>query len=349
MIQLLLIQKRLLLRENVDIFFFNAAKKVLRIIPHSRVALEVNNNQHDGAGAQVQRIASVFSLAKAIGIEFDFQQIMNIEVQHGDSYLDENDLQFFVADLNEWLKPLSIDKNEMLSISLQISSSGFKLFFALLWSLITSSFSQRTVKLQIPDAYWLTNRYPELYKYFGQTMNLNDSKEVFSTTDETIDIQIHIRASTLKKGSERYLEPESVLACLSDIYASKKLNKSNCTINIHTDCWLESTDNELVLRHASSETMEYWKKLGIIDSQGAIDKDLIATGLELIEKINASYPNVAVYPPQSPINAWNTMALADVLLISKSSFSFVGAILNTHGDIWTPNFWIAPLPNWKKF
>ncbi len=339
----------MLLRENADIFFFNAAKKVLRVIPHSRVALQVNNGQHDGAGAQVQRIASVFSLAKAIGIEFDFQRIANIEVQHGDSYLGEDDLQCFIADLNEWLKPLSKHTSEMPPRSVRISSSGFNLFFAILWSLVTSSFSSRTVKLQIPDAYWLTNRYPELYKYFGQTININDSKQVFRTTDEIIDIQIHIRASTLKKGSERYLEPESVLACLSDIYTSKKLNKSNCTINIHTDCLLESTDNDLVLRHASSETLKYWKKLGIIDTQGAVDKDLIATGLELIEKINASYPNVAVYPPQSPINAWNKMALADILLISKSSFSFVGAILNTHGEIWAPNFWIAPLPNWKRF
>lgn len=44
--------------------------------------------------------------------------------------------------------------------------------------------------------------------------------------------------------------------------------------------------------------------------------------------------------------AWNAMIMAETLILSKSSFSYVPAILNERHVIYTP-FWYKPLPSWK--
>jgi hypothetical protein len=50
---------------------------------------------------------------------------------------------------------------------------------------------------------------------------------------------------------------------------------------------------------------------------------------------------------QSPAEAWQAMMSADVLILSKSSFSIVPAIFNQHGVIVYTPFWVLPLPEWS--
>lgn len=48
----------------------------------------------------------------------------------------------------------------------------------------------------------------------------------------------------------------------------------------------------------------------------------------------------------SPVEAWEAMMTADVLILSWSSFSVVPAIFNRHGRIVYTPFWVQPLPHW---
>jgi len=45
-------------------------------------------------------------------------------------------------------------------------------------------------------------------------------------------------------------------------------------------------------------------------------------------------------------NVWRGMQTADILILSKSSFSFVPAILNLDGNVIYTPFWHDPLPHW---
>jgi hypothetical protein len=49
---------------------------------------------------------------------------------------------------------------------------------------------------------------------------------------------------------------------------------------------------------------------------------------------------------ESPMEAWQAMIDADVLILSMSSFSIVPAMLNHHGRIVYTPFWVQPLPQW---
>ncbi len=308
---------------------------------------DIGNN--DGAGAQLQRIASIYSLAIALGLDFSSQKIGSVEVQHGDPFLSELDVKNFVTSFNQLAAPLT---TKILGDSpkvVKMDSRPSRFFAGILWQALLSSLMKRPIVVQLVDAYGFTNFHPDLYRVFTQKMNSIENANLKREQKDLVDIQIHIRSSTLKYGSERYLDPEAIFSCLTNVISNKSLRGFEVTVGIHTDCWTEPAGTELISNHVTSETLEYWKLLGIVDDQGKVNRDQINIGRELIERIKSTYPKVIVYPQQSPIDAWRIMAEADVLIISKSSFSFVGGLLNPNAEIWTPTFWISPLDSWKIY
>jgi len=60
--------------------------------------------------------------------------------------------------------------------------------------------------------------------------------------------------------------------------------------------------------------------------------------------------HVEVIRGGNPLVAIEVMAKSDYLLMGKSSLSYVGALLNKSGKVYSPrDFWHKPLPGWRKF
>jgi hypothetical protein len=57
-------------------------------------------------------------------------------------------------------------------------------------------------------------------------------------------------------------------------------------------------------------------------------------------------PQLRIIANGDAIEALNGMATADILIMSRSSFSYVAAILNRRGVIIYHPFWHSPLPSW---
>jgi hypothetical protein len=57
-------------------------------------------------------------------------------------------------------------------------------------------------------------------------------------------------------------------------------------------------------------------------------------------------PNLRKFVNGDPIEALEAMATADLLMMSRSSFSYVAAILNAEGIVIYHPFWHSPLPEW---
>ena len=57
-------------------------------------------------------------------------------------------------------------------------------------------------------------------------------------------------------------------------------------------------------------------------------------------------PNLRKFVNGDPIEALEAMATADLLMMSRSSFSYVAAILNEEGIVIYHPFWHSPLPEW---
>ena len=57
-------------------------------------------------------------------------------------------------------------------------------------------------------------------------------------------------------------------------------------------------------------------------------------------------PNVKIIANGDAIEALKGMATADIFMMSRSSFSYVAAILNRRGIVIYYPFWHSPLPSW---
>lgn len=67
-------------------------------------------------------------------------------------------------------------------------------------------------------------------------------------------------------------------------------------------------------------------------------------------KSSESWDDFAAYSLQldgPPTEAWNAMMNADVLILSKSSFSIVPALFNRRGVVVYTPFWVRPLAHWR--
>jgi hypothetical protein len=61
------------------------------------------------------------------------------------------------------------------------------------------------------------------------------------------------------------------------------------------------------------------------------------------------YPDLRIISGGDPIDALKIMSQADYLIMSRSSLSYLGALLNRNGTIFfPPDFWHKPLKGWKK-
>jgi hypothetical protein len=72
---------------------------------------------------------------------------------------------------------------------------------------------------------------------------------------------------------------------------------------------------------------------------------LVDPQMNSLEDFN-EIPNLRRFINEDPIKTLKGMATADVLIMSRSSFSYVAAILNRKGVIIYHPFWHSPVPEW---
>jgi hypothetical protein len=78
---------------------------------------------------------------------------------------------------------------------------------------------------------------------------------------------------------------------------------------------------------------------GVLEISGVPDEDF---ALDLLAEVEVNRGG-------DPLNAILMLASADILCMSRSSFSYIAAIYNPDGVIFMPaDFWHQPLPNWIK-
>jgi hypothetical protein len=93
-------------------------------------------------------------------------------------------------------------------------------------------------------------------------------------------------------------------------------------------------------------TKSHLFELRLIDSENNPDKKVLDLAFTLLNAIHDRYRNVEFSKSQTPLSSLQSMASADFLVLSKSSFAFVAGILNRKGDIYSPEYWINLPSSW---
>ena len=187
------------------------------------------------------------------------------------------------------------------------------------------------LKVTIP--FYITTRNP---KVFNSVIN---SLPKFSTkqTQGKIRIVIHFRAGA----DPKHIDPGKSEARFLPIEYFEKLvshiqhENSNSELDV---CLLTDAPAESFSYSPPADQLEMWQRTGYEINNGLIE----IKALDLERSRILGFPGFRVVHGGDPVEALKVMADADYFLMSRSTLSFLGALLNRSGKIiYPPPFWFG--------
>ena len=295
----------------------------------------------DGTGAQLQRLITIAALCKFFNLGFIPSKINDFSVHPLDPFQSSTEYLIQLQRLNNFLNfPHScfetIDAKEktLLIPRLTINRFFFELFRQLL--------NPKPRELVIFEAYPVTEFCPGLFDKFACEISENIALVV---KNQRAQIVIHYRqgvgGNVIYPGQKipRQIELAKIAELLRYISARSEFNPK-AQITILTD----APDKVSFYSPPESQQLLWEGTPGYANGVMTIQPmDFSELSLETEIPIN-------VIRGGNPLDAITLMAMADIFVMSKSSLSYVGALLNKHGAIYYPkSFWHRPMRHWIEF
>lgn len=309
-----------------------------------RVYLTYNPNVlQDGYFSQLQRQLAIYSVAKRFKFSYYHTLVSNVTITPLDPYQTKNESNDFTSRYNKiynfrgdfnavsFAKVIEIDSPNLL----QIYWEGFKSFF-----------SRKTILIKIVLPYRIIERIPEIYSYAVRDLKpkVDSSKKIKHYPSENKpSIVMHIRKGCLEshitpgENAPRALSTSYFIGVLRHIMISKSFSKSISLI-ILTDAPESDFYYEPI-----TEQKHLWNQFEYLEV-----KSKIKVSGHNFKEITEIYPGeVKIIRGGDAHQAVSIMKEATHLVMSRSSMSYVGALLNSKGRIYyPPNFWHKPLKSW---
>ena len=277
----------------------------------------------DGLGAQLQRRLEIYLLSNYLGINFHFHEIKNFDSNYGDGMNTEKDRKKVLKQCRDLLPFLYVSSNIDEFYEFEFLNNFIR---KLKWRNICKS-------LKIINLFSNFLHVNLLIRFsFPHKMDLNrelllrkipKSKPKIGV-NRKISIIMHIpwaRASLLP---DRKMPIEWYTETLQTIVQFLESRRLKYNIVIHTDSSpnLDSAEKQ---NWISDITTNYWKSTGN-------EKFLNGYGYAFIDmqKIFSNFRNSKIVVNVDPIQVWEDFAKSDILIVSNSSFSFIGAIVAKH-------------------
>lgn len=289
--------------------------------------LAVTYDQHgasDGVGAQVQRIYGLYALARALGIKYvhtplervEYQGFMPLLTRRSDPNFVERYNAFFVLPSDDFdlagcerIKIHNLNQDTVERYRAQAAASG------------------RSILLQtlLPFAY--TDVYPAAYHTLREVSPYRAHRP-----SGPIRVCIHLRrGDNLPDSRRRWLPNNYYLRVCEQILAALQQQGAPYTLQLHSEM---PTRRYVLYPHSPGLYFEPERPVTIDPADYALEDFDALPDLKLV--FNAE-----------PLDALRDFATADVLILSASSFGYLGGMLNPHGVVvFAPFTWNAALPDW---
>lgn len=290
-----------------------------------------NKQSQDGAGAQVFRIIGVYCLAKHYKLGFVNRRILTIESNPGDNMDSYQKEQELIADLEKVLnlESYSCNFHHEQRILPDYRIFKFDVFF-LIWiksRQLVSLIKKSHVVYNIANPYRLIMNNPDVYSNFQKTrapLNIHGIRHKF-------DIQLHIRRAFVSSSifQNRYSPTGWFREILIPITTLLRAREIPYEITVHTDV---SHPNAVWKPRFSAGTLDYFKNNEVKFNEDSS----ISLNYENFTETLGDLGDINVVTGVNVLKAWEMMQSADLLLIGKSTFSFVPGLLNQVGTIISP-------------
>lgn len=303
---------------------------------NTRLTLTYDNMRlQDGIGAQLQRIISLKAISEQLGCGFCKFKIIDF---------DETVFLNFTSDqkesmLKKWEQLININSVESRS-GLQIRLNPKRLSYLYLIRIFTK-LSFIPIKLSIAFPGPLIDRNNSIYEFCKK---YSVEREQNTIQSSVIHIVVHLRRgeALLSQFRSRYLPLEYYEDLLEIIVSEIKASRYDYKITI-----ISEDNSNLIL---SSNDVKVKKSIEIDPVNPYLVEQPNGDYLILNDNIDKDkYPILfsgAVKFSGDAFIDFNEMLRADILLISKSSFSFTAGLLNGKALKIYPLFWHNPPSTW---
>ena len=302
------------------------------------VCIQYNSEKwNDGCGAQVQRIAAIYSIAKEFKLNFVHSRIRWFESNPGDGFSNKEQMDRFIVSLNKFLKL----ENHICLHTHKRRNFTYRRVFR--FRLTTRVFffiqkvyfrvTRQNVLYSIDNPYLLIENYPDIYKHFSNEFAKSLTDKILVEQNRKFSVHLHIR--TDKEGNKlmkaRHVELQFYVDLLQKLEQINRHFGINAKVVVHTDAPIEETKWYPI--QITEETAKFWRESGVMSDSGYIELNPINFSgiLPFVEDLE-------ILRLADPLTSWSRMSAADVLVMNKSSFSFVGALLNSNGFKIGPSF-----------
>ncbi|TSA47411.1 MAG: hypothetical protein D4R50_03100 [Actinomycetales bacterium] len=296
---------------------------------------------YDGTGAQLQRIFGIYAISKLFRIKYRHTGIKTLLIHALDSFQSDTELYEYLKRVNsEFALPSSNYSQNEKEVIYKIN----RLTISKLARFVLQSFLRnQNILLEILNPYGIVEKFPKSYfhvrKYFGSYPNRENLLGEKS-------IVMHIRGGSgggvaPGESSPRVLPNSYYLGILERIIREFCHESDAIKLVILTD-----TPKEDIIYRPILSQLELWIKTkdprlseGVSTIKGESFSEF---HFDILDKFTIVHGG-------DPIVALERMRTADFLVMSRSSFSYVGAVLNTYGTVfYPPSFWHKPIPEWER-
>ena len=288
----------------------------------SGIALTYANDKlMDGAGAQLQRIYGIYAVSRYLHVPYFHTPIKKIGYQ-GLAELEKNAAAPHMED--KWNRVFTIPSD------IELPKDTIVRFIDTPTAEDIAGYKSEAEKknqfylLQIVLPYKITDKDPEIYRA------LRNVSPFHAARSNIFRIAIHVR-----RGDEFVIASDRMLPNSYYVASTMKVVQALKQLEIPFVC-------ELYTEVASKPFVVTSQTQGI---QGSVSKPVVIDPkMNHLEDFDV-IPNLKKCINLDPIETLRGMATADVLIISRSSFSYLAALFNRGTVIYFP-FWHKPLKDW---
>jgi hypothetical protein len=276
----------------------------------------------DGAGAQLQRIYGIYAISRALNLPYIHSPIRKIGYQ-GLSALESNAECLGVE--AQYNRIFDIPSDMALPAYPVVHEVRDASLDALQQIQIEANATRNFALVRILFPYPITDRFPETYRHVKA---ISPFRQVRSGV---FRLGIHVRRGELfAVDSDRMLPNAYYVTCALAIAGILR----RLGIPFVCELYTEAPSKPFVVtpRHHGLD--------------GRIRHNVTITPEASRLDDFAVIPNLAKFIGGDPIETLRAMATADALILSRSSYSYVAAILSVNGIVVYHPFWHKPLKDW---
>jgi len=322
------------LLRSVKVWF---ALKVLRVMS-SNISLTYDpNRKPDGVGAQLQRVFAINGLCKITKIRYTHTEISDVAIHALDPYQTTIDYQNFISLLNSTFKMRGA---EFSKVRKEISVEHFRARTLIYYSLL-SILKREYFLLRVSEPYELTDSISNTYSYIHPLEdNLRNYLNGFKMKSPTI--AIHYRWGV---GGKQIQKGESITRELDFKYYLKvveNIKSLYSNVNYKLVIVTDAPGKSLVYEPPKEQKSLWVGSPGFSQDKNTIE----VSGIDMHELFSGLGMEIEIISGGNPLDAIAILANSEHLVMSRSSLSFVAALLSKTEVYFPASFWHRPLRNW---